>query len=85
MPRKRTDPRLVALLDKQAKLRQQFERDFSRLLRITHRLEKARRSLGRLACPFTGPRAHLAALPLLGAVSFTMPRRPSVPTGGPPA
>jgi hypothetical protein len=39
MPRKRIDPRLVALLDKQAKLRQQFERDFSRLLRVTHRLE----------------------------------------------
>jgi hypothetical protein len=49
MPRKRTDPRLVALLDKQAKLRQQFERDFSRLLRITHRLEKTRRALARLA------------------------------------
>jgi hypothetical protein len=49
MPRKIIDPKRVALLDKQAKLRQQFERDFSRLLRITHRLEKARRSLGRLA------------------------------------
>jgi hypothetical protein len=49
MPRKRTDPRLVALVDKQAKLRQQFERDFSRLLRITHRLEKTRRALVRLA------------------------------------
>jgi hypothetical protein len=49
MPRKIIDPRRLALLDKQAKLRQQFERDFSRLIRVTHRLEKCRRSLGRLA------------------------------------
>jgi hypothetical protein len=49
MPRKTIDPRRLALLDRQAKLRQQFEKGFSRLLRITHRLEKTRRALGRLA------------------------------------
>jgi hypothetical protein len=49
MPRKTIDPKRVALLDRQAKLRQQFERDFSRLLRITHRLEKCRKGLARLA------------------------------------
>lgn len=49
MPRKHTDPRRVSLLDRQVKLRQQFERDFSRLLRVTHRLEKTRRALARLA------------------------------------
>ncbi len=49
MPRKTIDPRCVALLDRQAKVRQQFERDFSRLVRVTHRLEKTRRALARLA------------------------------------
>jgi hypothetical protein len=49
MPRKTIDPRRALLLDKQAKLRMQFERDFSRLLRVTHRLEKARRALMRVA------------------------------------
>ncbi len=49
MPRKTIDPRRAALLDQQAKLRQQFECDFSRLLRVTHRLEKTRRALARLA------------------------------------
>jgi hypothetical protein len=49
MSHKTIEPRRHALLDRQAKLRQQFERDFSRLVRVTHRLEKTRRALVRLA------------------------------------
>ena len=50
MPRKGTiDPKRAALLDKQDKLRTQFEQDFARLTRTFHRLEKCRQSLARLA------------------------------------
>ena len=49
MSRKRLDPKRAALLERQEKLRMQFEKDFSRMLRVTHRLEKTRQALGRIA------------------------------------
>ena len=50
MTRKRTiDPKRAALLERQEKLRTQFERDYSRMKRAFTRMEKARRSLARLA------------------------------------
>jgi hypothetical protein len=49
MPRKTTDPRLIALLDKREKLRADCERHYSRMRRAFNRLEKSRRALTRLA------------------------------------
>jgi hypothetical protein len=50
MSRKKTrDPRRIALLDKQDKLRAEFERNYDRLKRALRRMEKARAALGRLA------------------------------------
>src|SRR5262249_46593567 len=48
MPRKTQDPRLVALLDKRAKLTADFERHYARLKRAFNRLEKTRQALGRV-------------------------------------
>jgi hypothetical protein len=47
--KKAIDPKRLALLDRQDKLRTQFEKDFARLTRTFHRLEKCRRALARLA------------------------------------
>jgi hypothetical protein len=50
MSRKKTsDPRRIALLDKQDKLRAEFERNYGRMKRAFRRMEKARAALGRLA------------------------------------
>jgi hypothetical protein len=48
MPRKTIDPRRPSLLDKQAKLRADYERNYSRMKRAFTRMEKCRRSLIRL-------------------------------------
>jgi hypothetical protein len=47
--RKTIDPRRIALLDRQDKLRADFERSYSRMKRAFHRMEKARAALARLA------------------------------------
>jgi hypothetical protein len=50
MSRKKTsDPRRIALLDKQEKLRVEFERNYSRRRRAFNRMEKARAALARVA------------------------------------
>ena len=50
MSRKKTsDPRRIALLDKQEKLRAEFERNYSRMRRAFNRMEKARAALIRVA------------------------------------
>ncbi len=49
MLRKTTDPRLIALLDKRAKLQAECERHYGRMKRAFNRLEKARRALARIA------------------------------------
>jgi hypothetical protein len=50
MSRKKTsDPRRIALLDKQARLQAEFERSYSRMRRAFHRMEKARAALIRVA------------------------------------
>jgi hypothetical protein len=50
MSRKKTsDPRRIALLDKQEKLRAEFERNYSRMRRAFNRMEKARAALARVA------------------------------------
>jgi hypothetical protein len=46
--RKTADPRRVALLDKQDRARQDFERNYARLKRAFGRMEKARQRLARL-------------------------------------
>ena len=46
--KKTTDPRLVALLDKQEKLRADCERSYQRMRRAFNRLEKTRQALNRL-------------------------------------
>jgi hypothetical protein len=49
MPRKKTsDPRLIALLDKKAKLQETCEREFRRMRRAFNRLEKNRRQLAKV-------------------------------------
>jgi len=47
--RKTIDPKRIALLDRQEKLRAQFEKDYSRMKRALTRMEKCRRALARLA------------------------------------
>jgi hypothetical protein len=49
MPRKKTDPRLVALLDKPAKLQADCERHYARMRRAFNRLDKTRRQLARVS------------------------------------
>jgi hypothetical protein len=50
MSRKKTpNPRRIALLDKQEKLRAEFERNYSRMRRAFNRMEKARAALIRVA------------------------------------
>lgn len=49
MPRKTTDPRRIALLDKRAMLQAECERHYGRMKRAFNRLEKARRALARIA------------------------------------
>ncbi|HTU18982.1 MAG TPA: hypothetical protein VMG10_13055 [Gemmataceae bacterium] len=48
MPRKRTDPRRIALEDKAAKLQAECERHYRRMRAAFNRLEKARRGLARV-------------------------------------
>jgi hypothetical protein len=48
MPRKTTDPRVIALLDQKAKLAGECERWWRRLRRAVNELEKRRRRLARL-------------------------------------
>jgi hypothetical protein len=48
MPRKRIDPKRVALLDRQAKLRRDFERSYARMRRAVNRMEKARQAIVRI-------------------------------------
>ena len=48
MPRKKTDPRLAALLEKRAKAQLDCERTYARLARAFRRLEKHRKRLARL-------------------------------------
>jgi hypothetical protein len=47
--KKTIDPKRAALLDRRQWLLGAFEKDFSRLARVMHRLEKTRRSLSRIA------------------------------------
>jgi hypothetical protein len=49
MPRKTIDPKRVALLDRQAKLRADYERAYTRMKRAFTRMEKCRKALARLA------------------------------------
>ena len=49
VPRKTIDPKRLALLDRQDKLRADFERSYSRMKRAFTRMEKARRAIARLA------------------------------------
>ena len=44
-----SDPRRIALLDKQEKPRVEFERNYSRMRRAFNRMEKARAALARVA------------------------------------
>jgi hypothetical protein len=48
MPRKTTDPRLIALLDQKEKLAGECEHWWRRLRRAVNELEKRRRQLARL-------------------------------------
>jgi hypothetical protein len=48
MPRKTIDPKRLALLDRQAKLRSDYERAYTRLKRAFTRMEKCRQALIRL-------------------------------------
>jgi hypothetical protein len=47
--RKTIDPKRAALMDRRQRLLEAFEKDFSRLARVMHRLEKTRRALSRIA------------------------------------
>lgn len=49
MPRKTQDPRRIALLDKQEKLRRDFDRAYARMRRSFRQMEKTRQALIRLA------------------------------------
>jgi hypothetical protein len=49
MRRKTSDPRKIALLDKQGRLQAEFERSYSRMRRAFKRMEKARAALVRVA------------------------------------
>ncbi len=48
MPRKRIDPRRLALQQRAGKLQTECERHYGRMKRAFNRLEKARRALGRV-------------------------------------
>lgn len=48
MTRKTRDPRMIAMLDKKAKLVAECERHYTRMRRCFNRLEKSRRALARL-------------------------------------
>jgi hypothetical protein len=47
--RKTIDPKRAALLDRRQLLLGAFEKDFTRLARVMHRLEKTRRALSHIA------------------------------------
>jgi hypothetical protein len=47
--KKTIDPKRAALMDRRQQLLAAFEKDFSRLTRVMHRLEKTRRNLARIA------------------------------------
>jgi hypothetical protein len=47
--KKTSDPRKIALLDRQAKLQAEFERSYARMRRAFNRMEKARAALIRVA------------------------------------
>ena len=51
---KAIDPKTASLLDRQAKLRADYERNYSRLKRALGRMEKCRRALARLARQLDG-------------------------------
>ena len=48
MPRKTSDPQLIALMDQRAKAQAEFDRWYSRLKRAFTRLDTARRKVARL-------------------------------------
>jgi hypothetical protein len=49
MPRKKTDPLLVALLDKRAELQADCDKHYTRMRRAFNRLEKTCRQLARVS------------------------------------
>ncbi len=49
MSRKGIDPKRAALLERQAKLRADYERSYARMKRAFTRMEKARQALARIA------------------------------------
>jgi hypothetical protein len=48
MPRKRIDPKRVALLDKQVKLRRDFEKAYIKMRRAIARMERSRKAIIRI-------------------------------------